>query len=164
MEVDETPKASTMKISCDDFSGGDRVPEKFTADGADVSPSLRIEGADKKAVSFALIMDDPDAPMGTFTHWTIWNIPSKISMIPEAVPKEMEVKSLGGARQGSTDFGEVGYGGASPPPGPVHRYRFKIYALDTMLDLKAGASLKDLEKAMKGHVISEATLTGLYGR
>jgi len=153
-----------MKITSTAFVDGKRIPEKYTGDGEDVSPPLSISGADPKAASFVLIMDDPDAPMGTFTHWLVWDIPASFTRIPEGVPRDKEVKSLGGAKQGTTDFGRAGYGGPSPPPGPVHRYMFKLYAMDGVLGLRAGASRGELERVMKGHVLAEAVLTGLYGR
>jgi hypothetical protein len=112
--------------------------------------------------AFALIVDDPDAPVGTWTHWIIWNIPANTAALPEGVPKVEE--SAGGARQGSNDFKRIGYGGPCPPPGKPHRYFFKLYALDAKLDAKAGAGRSELERAMKGHVLAQAELMGKYGR
>ncbi len=153
-----------MKVTSPAFSDGATIPEKYTGDGPDVSPPLSIKDVDPKAVSLVIIMDDPDAPAGTFTHWVIWNIPTKITEIPEKVPRDREVKSLGGAKHGMTDFGELGYGGPSPPPGKPHRYMFNVFALGTKLDLLAGTSRDALERAMKGHVLAKAVLTGIYER
>jgi hypothetical protein len=157
-------KVTTLRLSSSAFNEGEKIPKKYTADGPDVSPPLKIEGAGPNAESFALIMDDPDAPAGTWVHWLIWNILAKSTKIPEGIPADREVKALSGAKQGVNDFGRIGYGGPSPPPGSAHRYRFKLYALDATLDLRAGASLEELEKAVKGHTIAESVLTGIYGR
>jgi Raf kinase inhibitor-like YbhB/YbcL family protein len=144
------------------FAKGGGIPKKHTCDGADVSPALGWNDAPAGTQSFALIADDPDAPVGTWTHWIIWNIPPKTATLPEGVPKVGE--SGDGARQGKNDFKRVGYGGPCPPPGKPHRYFFKLYALGAKLDLKSEASKGELERAMKEHVLSEAELMGTYGR
>jgi len=144
------------------FAAGGGIPKKHTCDGADVSPALSWNDAPAGTQSFALIADDPDAPVGTWTHWIIWNIPAKATALAEGVPKEGE--SVDGARQGKNDFKRVGYGGPCPPPGKPHRYFFKLYALGAKLDLKAEASKSELERAMKGHVLSQTELMGTYGR
>jgi Raf kinase inhibitor-like YbhB/YbcL family protein len=109
----------------------------------------------------ALIADDPDAPVGTWTHWIIWNI-SPERALPEGMAKSEALSD--GMRQGKNDFKRIGYGGPCPPPGKPHRYFFKVYALDAELDLKAGSARPDLERAMKGHVLAEALVMGKYGR
>jgi Raf kinase inhibitor-like YbhB/YbcL family protein len=144
------------------FAEGTGIPKRFSCDGADVSPALSWSDAPAGTQSLALIADDPDAPVGTWTHWIIWNIPAKAAALPEGIPKTGE--SGDGARQGTNDFKRVGYGGPCPPPGKPHRYFFKLYALDATLDVKAAASRGELERAMKGHVLSEAQLMGTYGR
>jgi Raf kinase inhibitor-like YbhB/YbcL family protein len=144
------------------FAVSGEISKKYTCDGADVSPALNWTDAPAGTQSFALIADDPDAPVGTWTHWSIWNIPAKATALPEDVPKVGE--SGDGARQGKNDFQRIGYGGPCPPAGKPHRYFFKLYALDAMLDVKAGASRKELERAMKGHVLSQTELMGKYGR
>jgi len=141
------------------FKDGERISEKYTCDGRDISPPLSIKGADEKTKSFSLIMDDPDAPMGVFDHWLIWNIDPKIREIEENVPKQEKV--LRGAVQGKNSAKRIGYMGPCPPYG-THTYRFKLYALDTKLDLNAGATKKELEKKMEGHILQHALLRGTY--
>jgi Raf kinase inhibitor-like YbhB/YbcL family protein len=145
------------------FGDGAAIPAKYTCDGVDVSPPLAWSGPPPGTRSFALIADDPDAPAGTWVHWVLYNLPADVSELPENVAK-VESLDLGGARQGRNDFRHPGYGGPCPPPGPAHRYFFKLYALDTRLELKAGAQKKDVEAAMEGHVLGSAQLMGTYGR
>jgi Raf kinase inhibitor-like YbhB/YbcL family protein len=143
------------------FPNAGTIPQKYTCDGPDVSPELSWTGAPPGTQSLALIADDPDAPVGTWTHWIIWDIPPGTGL-PEGIAKTEILKD--GARQGKNDFKRIGYGGPCPPAGKPHRYFFKLYALDTKLDVKAGASRKELESAMKAHVLSQAELMGRYGR
>jgi len=143
------------------FSNNETIPKKYTCDGDDISPPLNWEGKPEGTVSYVLIVDDPDAPAGTFTHWILYNIPGDLNSLPEGVPQGKEVEY---GYQGRNDFGSYGYGGPCPPRGKPHRYFFKLYALDTKLDLPPGAKKGDVERAMKGHVIGEAQLIGLYGR
>jgi len=152
----------TLSISSPGFQEGERIPAKYTCQGQDISPQLDWSGVPKEAKSLALIMDDPDAPGGIFTHWVIFNIPPDSLKLPEAVPTEPQLP--GSARQGKNDFGTIGYSGPCPPPGRPHRYRFTIYALDKQLDLKAGASKEQLIEAMGGHILNQARLTGTYQR
>jgi len=145
-----------MKISSSAFQEGGTIPEKFSKNGQNVSPELRIEGAPAVAKSLALIVDDPDAPVGLFTHWLIWNIDPKTTEIAEnSVPN--------GAVQGTNDYPNLGYGGPQPPFG-THRYYFRIFALDRMLDLKSGAKRREVDAAMKGHVIAQGELMGRYSK
>ena len=144
------------------FKEGADIPRPYTCEGADLSPALSWSEPPQKTQSFALIADDPDAPVGTWVHWVAWNIPAATRQLPEDVAKSTEI--TGGGRQGSNDFKRIGYGGPCPPPGKAHRYFFKLYALDAMLDLRPGAGKKDLEQAMKGHVLAEAQLMGKYQR
>jgi hypothetical protein len=154
--------AASFAIISTAFPNGAQVPRRYTCDGADLSPAFAWHGAPDGTQSLALIADDPDAPGGTWTHWLLWNIPAKATLLPEDQPK---VESLdNGARQGSNDFRRIGYGGPCPPPGKPHRYFFKLYALDARLDLKAGASRSDLELALKPHVLAQAQWIGTYGR
>jgi hypothetical protein len=146
------------------FKEGAPVPVKHTCDGADVSPPLAWSGAPPGAMAFALIADDPDAPAGTWVHWVLYNLPGTAAGLPENVAKTETLPDLGGAAQGQTDFRRPGYGGPCPPPGPAHRYFFKLYALDAALKLKAGATKQDVEVAMKDHVLGTAQLMGTYGR
>jgi Raf kinase inhibitor-like YbhB/YbcL family protein len=144
-----------MKISSSSFQGGGNIPSKFTCDGADSNPGLRVEGVPAEAKSLVLIVDDPDAPSGLFTHWLVWNMDPKTSEIAESsAPKGV---------QGKNDFGKSGYGGPCPPSG-AHRYYFKIFALGNELNLPAGSKRAQLDAAMKGHVIAQGELIGRYSR
>jgi Raf kinase inhibitor-like YbhB/YbcL family protein len=145
-----------MKISSPAFQEGGTIPEKFSKNGQNVSPELRIEGAPAEAKSLVLMVDDPDAPVGLFTHWLVWNIDPKTTDIAEnSVPK--------GALQGTNDFPGRGYDGPQPPSG-THRYYFKIFALDRLLDLKPGAKRRDVDAAIQGHVIAQGELLGRYSK
>lgn len=144
-----------MKVTSSAFEQGGNIPAKFTCDGADASPALRFEKVPPEAKNLVLIVDDPDAPSGLFTHWLIWNIDPKTTEIAENSPPA--------AVQGKNDFGKSGYGGPCPPSG-THRYFFKVYALDQMLSLKAGAKRGELDRAMQGHVIGQGELMGRYSR
>lgn len=151
----------SFSIKTTTFPEGGTIPKKFTCDGSDISPALTWAEAPAGTQSLALIVDDPDAPVGTWTHWIIWNIPPG-STLPEGVAKTETLSD--GARQGRNDFKRIGYGGPCPPAGKPHRYFFRLYALDSKLDLQQGASRNELERAMKGHVLSQAELMGRYGR
>ncbi len=144
------------------IAAGGKIPREFTCEGADRSPSLRWTDAPSGTRSFALILDDPDAPGGTWTHWLMWNIPGSATGLPADVAKAAEFRD--GTRQGSSDFKRIGYGGPCPPPGRAHRYFVHLYALDRKLDLKSGAGRAELERAMKGHVIQQAEWMGRYQR
>lgn len=152
----------SIAISSPSFAPGADIPKKHTCDAADVSPQLAWTGAPAGTRSFALIMDDPDAPVGTWVHWVYYDLPASATGLAENVSKGEDPPS--GGRQGRNDFRKIGYGGPCPPPGKPHRYFFKLYALDRTLDLKAGASKKDVEQAMKGHILAQAELVGKYGR
>lgn len=146
------------------FNNGDKIPSKYTCDGADVSPPLQINGVSEGAASIAIIVDDPDAPIGVFNHWIIWNIPaSETVIIPENLPKKSEIDEPIRALQGKNDFGKIGYNGPCPPSGE-HRYFFKVYVLDTELNLKSGITKEELLKNIEGHVIQYAELYGVYSR
>ncbi len=149
-------------ISSTSFPSGGDIPRKFTCDGADVSPELSWSDAPAGTKSFALIADDPDAPVGTWTHWVLYNLPPATSSLAEGVSKVDELPS--GGRQGRNDFRKIGYGGPCPPPGKPHRYFFKLYALDKMLSLKPGASKQEVESAMEGHTLGKAEWMGKYRR
>lgn len=155
-------KAMAFELKTTAFSPGGDIPKKFTCDGPDVSPALSWGDPPAGTQSISLIMDDPDAPVGTWVHWVLYDLPAAARELPENVPKEQELKN--GARQGSNDFRKIGYGGPCPPPGRPHRYFFKLYALDAKVNLKAGASKADLEKAMRGHILAQTELMGRYKR
>ncbi len=152
----------SFQLSSTAFAASQIIPKKFTCDASDVSPQLSWDGAPSGTKTFALIMDDPDAPVGTWVHWVLYSLPGNTKELPEGVEKQEQLSS--GALQGRNDFRKIGYGGPCPPPGKPHRYFFKLYALDAHLDLKAGASKTDLERAMKGHILAQAELVGRYGR
>jgi len=143
------------------FSEGGWIPEKYTCDGDNVSPPLEWSGLPAGTTSLALICDDPDAPMGTWVHWVVFNIPPETDGLPENVPPERELKQ--GGLQGINDFRKIGYGGPCPPGG-THRYFFKLYALDCRLDLPAGITKAQLMAAMEGHILDQAVLMGRYSR
>jgi len=145
------------------FRDGAGIPVKYTCDDVDVSPPLSWSGAPAGTGGFALIVDDPDAPAGTWVHWVLYNLPAAVFELPENIA-QVESLDLDGARQGRNDFRRPGYGGPCPPPGPAHRYFFKLYALAAPLTLKAGAQKRDVEAAMEGHVLATAQLMGTYGR
>ena len=151
--------AFTLQSSA--FQNGGNIPKKFTCEAADVTPELNWSGAPEKTQSFALIADDPDAPMRTWVHWVIYDLPPNTTKLSEGVPKQEQAAS---GTQGTNDFGKIGYSGPCPPPGKPHRYFFKLYALDGKLNLKPGARKAELETAMKGHVLAQAELVGKYGR
>ena len=144
------------------FRNGNAVPKQFTCDGSDTPPPLEVSGAPEGTRSFAVIMDDPDAPNGTFTHWLMWDIPITREGLPEDVGHEGDFTD--GARQGDNDFGERGYSGPKPPRGETHHYHFKLFALDAPLKLEEGAHKDELLRAMKGHVLDQAEVVGLYRR
>ncbi|NWG13314.1 MAG: YbhB/YbcL family Raf kinase inhibitor-like protein [Acidobacteria bacterium] len=144
------------------FENGGNIPKMFTCDGQDVSPSLAWSEPPAGTQSLALIADDPDAPMGTWVHWVAYDLPAGARELPQAIPRTGGLP--GGGAQGVNDFRRTGYGGPCPPPGKPHRYYFKLYALDRKLGLKLGASKRDVEAAMKGHILAQAELMGRYGR
>ena len=137
------------------------IPAKYTADGEDLSPPLAWQGAPEGTESFAITADDPDAPNGTWVHWLVWNLPPLVTSLEEGVEPDNEL--VRGGVQGTTNFGQVGYGGPAPPSG-THRYFFKVYALDTVLGLPATATRAELEMAMKGHVLAQGQIMGKYAK
>ncbi len=152
----------SLQLTSSAFKEGATVPQEYTADGKDVSPSLRWSASPAGTNSLALICDDPDAPRGTWVHWVLYNLPAEVQELQEGVPPEKTLAN--GARQGKNDFGNIGYGGPSPPRGKPHRYFFKLYALDTTLDLPVGATKAQLVSAMEGHILAQGQLMGQYGR
>ncbi len=150
-----------MEIKSSAFGSGEMIPAKYTCDGADFSPPLDWSGSPAGTKSFALVCDDPDAPMGTWVHWVIFDIPPSATMLAEGITREKDLP--GGGTQGINDFRKIGYGGPCPPGG-THRYFFKLYALDTMLGLKPGITKDQLLKALRGHILAEAQLMGTYRR
>lgn len=158
----EAPMHFTM--TSDAFEDGGPIPVEHTCDGRNVSPPLAWSGAPDSTGAYALVVDDPDAPRGTFVHWVIYDLPGETSSLPGAVPGDERVEGLGGAVQGKNGFGDLGWGGPCPPPGSPHHYRFRLYALDAPLGLEAGADRDAVEDAMEGHVLGTASLSGTFGR
>lgn len=151
-----------MQIQSTAFGEGDTIPKRHTCDGEDVSPQLSWSDVPSDAKSLVMICDDPDTPVGTWVHWVLFGIAPDVSELPEGVPDGESV--LGGAIHGRNDFGNLGYGGPCPPPGPAHRYFFKLYAVDNEVVLPPGATKTDVMAAIEGHVLAEGQLMGRYGR
>ena len=151
-----------MILSTTAFQAGQPIPRICTCDGEDRSPDLEWSEVPVQSRSFALVCDDPDAPKGTWVHWVLFNLPADAVQLAAGVPGTPELPS--GARQGVNSSGKVGYSGPCPPPGPAHRYYFRLYALDTVLNIAPGARRADLDQALGTHVLAEATLMGTYGR
>ncbi len=146
------------------FHNGGFIPKEYTCDDDDTNPPLYIGGIPEGTKTLVVIVDDPDAPGGTFTHWVAWNIPP-VGEIPSWIPKKPETEEPIPMVQGRNDFGKIGYNGPCPPRGHgVHHYHFKVYALDTKLKVKPGATRKDVERAMEGHVLAWGEIVGLYER
>lgn len=150
-----------IKVTSGAFEEGGVIPARYTGDAEDISPDIAWSGIPDGAKSIAVISDDPDAPMGTWVHWVIFNIPPELTGLAEGVPTDPVLDN--GAIQGVNDSRTIGYSGPYPPSG-YHRYYFKVYALDTMLKLKSGITKKDLLKAMEGHILAEGQLMGKYKR
>lgn len=145
-----------LEVTSPAFEPESRIPKKYTCDGENVSPPLKWSGVPAEAKSLALIVDDPDAPMGTWVHWVLYDLPPDLDALPEG--------ARGMGKEGVNDFRKTGYGGPCPPRGSEHRYFFKVYALDTVTNLKSGATKRDLENAMRGHILAQGQLIGIYGR
>jgi Raf kinase inhibitor-like YbhB/YbcL family protein len=150
-----------MKLTSTTFTPGGPIPLPYTCDGSDFSPDLEWDGAPQDTLSFALVVDDPDAPRGTWVHWLAYNIPAPAFRLAAKLPREAEHPS--GLKQGTNSWGRIGYGGPCPPSG-THRYFFRLFALDVVLDLPGGATREELEAAMAGHVLDRAELMGTYSR
>jgi Raf kinase inhibitor-like YbhB/YbcL family protein len=144
-----------MEIISPEFKNNEMIPKKFTCEGEDVSPKLVFSDVPVEAKSLVLIVDDPDAPMGIFDHWIAWNLAPQTAVLEEGAKVEL---------QGKNGFGDSIYRGPCPPRGPAHRYFFRLFAVDMIIELPAGASRNEVEKAIKGHIIASAELIGLYQR
>ena len=158
---EEMSTVVAIKATSPSFTEGQSIPSKFTCDGENLSPPLKWDQF-PAAKSFTVIVDDPDAPSGNWVHWVLYDLPASAGEIPEGVEPNDELTN--GAKQGLNDFKHIGYGGPCPPAGASHRYYFRLYALDTVLGLKPGATLRELEDAMKGHVLGAGRLMGTYKR
>ena len=157
------PKGGNMTITVTSpaFASMQTIPQKYTCDGEDLSPPLSWTNVPKNAHSIVLICDDPDAPAGDWVHWVCYDIPAAVDSLPEAIPYG-DTLACGG-KQGTSDFRKIGYGGPCHPGG-THRYFFKVYALDVMLNLPSGKTKKEIVKAIKGHVVASGELVGTYTR
>ena len=151
-----------LELTSPAFKPNDAIPKEYTCDASDVSVPLRWKNAPDGTTNFALIVDDPDAPRGTWVHWVLYDLPATVSELPAGVGHEDSLPN--GAKQGKNDFGKIGYGGPCPPSGPAHHYHFRLYALDRMTGLKPRGTKQQLLDAMKGHVLAEAQLIGTYKR
>ncbi len=151
-----------LTLSSSAFKPGGEIPRQFTCEGADQSPALSWSGAPAGTKGFALIADDPDAPMGTWVHWVLYDLPGDSTELPTGVPADDTLRN--GAKQGTNDFRKTGYGGPCPPPGKPHRYFFKLYALDAPTHLRPRATKAEVLKAIDGHVLGQAELIGTYKR
>ena len=158
---EEGGQVMTLQLTSSAFSQGDPIPTKYTCDGDDVSPPLAWGDPPQSTASFVLINDDPDAPVGTWVHWVLYNLPADARSLEEAVASDAELSD--GSRNGQNSWRRLGYGGPCPPGG-THRYFFKLYALDTALDLASGANKEEVLKAMEGHILGQAELMGVYSR
>lgn len=156
--VPEQEEESMFELHSSAFKHGEAIPRRYTCDGEDISPPLAWSGAPTGTRSFVLICDDPDAPVGVWDHWILFNIPATVNALPEGVAERTD-----GSLYGKNSWRRLDYGGPCPPSG-VHRYFFKLYALDTELSLKAGASKREVERAMQGHILAQAELMGTYTR
>lgn len=152
----------TIQITSPVFTEGNPIPQKYTCDKEDVSPPLAWSNIPAGAKSLALIVDDPDAPVGVWVHWVVYDIPPTLNGLPEGVAKTPIVAGTG--TQGITDFRKPGYGGPCPPKGKAHRYFFQLYALDNLLNLPAGTKRTEVDKTMEGHILATGQLIGTYGR
>ncbi len=151
----------TFALRSPAFGEGGTIPRRFTCDGADVSPPLSWDDPPAGTQSFALVVDDPDAPVGTWVHWVVYGIPAHARGLPEGVPTGERLPT--GGVHGKNSWGRLGYGGPCPPGG-THRYFFRLYALSTPPDLEPGATREELLRAMEGRIVGEAALVGRYGR
>ena len=155
-------ESGPLILAASAFSEGEPIPSRYSCDGEDISPSLAWSGVPPGTETLAVIMDDPDAPRGTWDHWVVFNIPAEVRGLEEAQPKAGQLS--GGGLQGKNSWGSKEYGGPCPPKGPAHTYRFFLYAVDITLELPAGASKKDVLAAIDGHIVGESLLTGTFGR
>ena len=152
----------TLRLSSPNWKRGDTIPRKHTADGEDRSPPLHFEGIPAGTKAYALVCDDPDAPVGTWVHWVIYDVPGVANGLPEGVAPEAALPD--GSRQGKNSWNKIGWGGPSPPPGKPHRYFFRLYALREPLNVASGLTAREVEAAARGKSIELAEFMGTYGR
>ncbi len=152
----------TIELTSPALTAGGRIPPVFTCTGKNGSPPLSFGTAPQGTASLAVICEDPDAPGGTFIHWILYNIPPGTTSLPQDIAQKRELPD--GSAHGLNDFGKTGYGGPCPPPGRPHRYFFRLYALDTLLDLRTPVTRKSIDAAMQGHILGKGELMGTFGR
>jgi len=153
---------AALNLSSPAFTPGGAIPKQYSCEGEDYSPALTWTDVPQSAKTLALIVDDPDAPRGTFVHWVVYNLPASVRHLDENVAKEPTI--AGGGNQGRNGFRRFGYGGPCPPPGPTHHYHFRLYALDSSLNMGPGATAAQVQAAIQGHVLATAELVGTYKR
>ncbi len=153
-----------FKVVSPDFANDRPIPVRYTTDGENISPHVQWSGVPPGTQVLALIMRDPDAPSGDFIHWVIYNLPPELELLPAGVPKIEVLRELANARQGINSLNRFGYGGPDPPGGETHTYRLQLFALDAPLDLQGRVTARDLEEAMRDHIIARAETTGTYRR
>jgi len=154
--------SAPLIISSPSFETGETIPPRQTCIGEDVSPPLNWTGGLDKVVSYAIICEDPDAPGGTWIHWVIFDIPMQTTSLPEGVSDTPQLED--GSKQGINDFKKLGYGGPCPPPGKPHRYYFRLYGLDQLTGLEPGSTADELKDRMRGHIVAQGELMGVFGR
>jgi hypothetical protein len=160
----KAPPAAGPSLSSSAFQEGQALPAKYTAKGKNSSPPLTWAGACPAGTqALALVMDDPDAPSGVFTHWLVYDMPASATELPEGVDPDAQLPDNGG-KQGTNGFGKLGYGGPDPPPGKVHHYRFRLYCLDAPTGLEPGLPRTQVMRAIEGHILAQSELVGTYGR
>ena len=159
----ESTTKGVINVTSSAFAEGAAIPEEYTCRGKDHSPPLKWSAVPSETKSLALIMDDPDAPTGTWVHWVLYDLAASMTELPEGLSAREHI-APGSGKEGVNDFKRSGYGGPCPPAGKTHRYFFKLYALDTTLDLKPGAKKKDLERAMEKHILAQGQLMATYKR
>ncbi len=163
LEPEQAPAAG-IEVTSSVLESGAPIAARFTGDGEDLSPPISWSTPPEGTVSVAIIMDDPDAPRGTFTHWLLWGLDPDVTALPPGIATKAEISEPVEAVQGTNDFGQIGYRGPSPPPGREHRYFIKVFALDTHLDLEPGARRSEVEEAIREHVIERGEFMGTYAR
>lgn len=162
--IDNSTGNKTIQLKSTAFKDGDKIPERYTCDGQDLSLPLTVNSIPDQARSLAVTIEDPDAPGGVFDHWLIWNVDSTTTTLPEDIPPQGKIERPIHAVQGKNSFGVIGYRGPCPPKGQNHQYQLTVYALDRKLDVKAGARKPTLKETMEGHVLASDELVGTYGR
>jgi Raf kinase inhibitor-like YbhB/YbcL family protein len=162
MNQGATTTKTDLKLATSAFTFGEKIPKQYTADGKNISPSLSWQEPPKGTKSFVIIVDDPDAPAGVWTHWIVYNIPPDTTSLKEGISRDKKLPD--GSLQGKNSGGHIGYDGPAPPKGKTHRYFFNIFALNTVLKAPPGANKKTIESLMERHVIGEGQMMGTYER